>query len=119
MKEKNFLRRQKTHWEILTLCHSFPSRHRGPTRTPPSLPTIASEPRREPFVIHNDSKSSKWGGKNAFSSKPGERRGGRQRGTPNKKTLLKNAVIAAAVTNPNLSPLEFFLDLMRRGDLPL
>jgi hypothetical protein len=52
-------------------------------------------------------------------SKPGERRGGRKCGTPNKKTLLKNAVIAAAATNSDLSPLEFFLDLMRRGDLPL
>jgi hypothetical protein len=29
-------------------------------------------------------------------SKPGERRGGRQRGTPNKKTALKNAALAAA-----------------------
>ena len=29
-------------------------------------------------------------------SRPGERRGGRQRGTPNKSTLLKNAVFCAA-----------------------
>ena len=29
-------------------------------------------------------------------SKPGERRGGRQRGTPNKKTALRNAALAAA-----------------------
>jgi hypothetical protein len=31
-------------------------------------------------------------------SKLGERRGGRQRGTPNKKTALKNAAIAAAAS---------------------
>jgi hypothetical protein len=52
-------------------------------------------------------------------SKPGERRGGRQRGTPNKTTLLKHAAITAAATNPNLSPLDFLLKLMRQEDLPL
>jgi hypothetical protein len=52
-------------------------------------------------------------------SKPGERRGGRQRGTPNKSTLLKHAAIEAAATDPNLSPLDFLLKLMRQGDLPL
>jgi hypothetical protein len=52
-------------------------------------------------------------------SKPGERRGGRQRGTPNKSTLLKNAAFKAAATDPELSPLDFLLRLMRQGDLPL
>ena len=52
-------------------------------------------------------------------SKPGERRGGRQRGTPNKSTALKNAAFTAAVTDPNLVPLDFFLTLMRQADLPL
>jgi hypothetical protein len=52
-------------------------------------------------------------------SKPGERRGGRQRGTPNKSTLLKHAAIKAAATDPNLSPLEFLLKFMRQADLPL
>ena len=52
-------------------------------------------------------------------SKPGERRGGRQRGTPNKSTSLKNAALTAAVTDPNLMPLDFFLTLMRQADLPL
>ena len=52
-------------------------------------------------------------------SKPGERRGGRQRGTPNKSTLLKNAAIKAAGSDPNLSPLDFLLKLMRQRDLPL
>src|SRR5262249_59714919 len=52
-------------------------------------------------------------------SKPGERRGGRQRGTPNKSTVLKNAAIAAAASDPNLSPLDFLLKLMRQRDLPV
>jgi hypothetical protein len=52
-------------------------------------------------------------------SKPGERRGGRQRGTPNKSTLLKHAAIKAAAADPNLSPLDFLLKLMRQGNLPL
>ena len=51
-------------------------------------------------------------------SEPGERRGGRQKGTPNKKTLLRNAAIDAAAANPNLSPLDFLLGLMRNPDLP-
>jgi hypothetical protein len=46
-------------------------------------------------------------------SGPGERRGGRQRGTPNKKTALKNAALAAAAANPKISPLEFLLSIMR------
>src|SRR5260370_1994642 len=46
-------------------------------------------------------------------SKPGERRGGRQRGTPNKKTALRNAALAAAAANPEVSPLEFLLGIMR------
>jgi hypothetical protein len=46
-------------------------------------------------------------------SKPGERRGGRQRGTPNKKTALRNAAISAAIANPEVSPLEFLLGVMR------
>jgi hypothetical protein len=52
-------------------------------------------------------------------SKPGERRGGRQRGTPNKTTLLKHAAITATATDPDLSPLDFLLKLMRQEDLPL
>ena len=52
-------------------------------------------------------------------SKPGERRGGRQRGTPNKSTLVKIAAFEAAATDHDLSPLDFLLRLMRQGDLPL
>jgi len=51
-------------------------------------------------------------------SKPGERRGGRQKGTPNKKTILRDAAVNAAAANPNLSPLDFLLGLMRNPDLP-
>jgi hypothetical protein len=52
-------------------------------------------------------------------STPGERRGGRQRGTPNKKTLIKNAVFLAAAADPNRSPLDFMLALMRDPQVPL
>jgi hypothetical protein len=52
-------------------------------------------------------------------SRPGERRGGRQRGTPNKKTQLRNAAINAAAADPNISPLGFLLGLMRDVSLPL
>ena len=52
-------------------------------------------------------------------SKPGERRGGRQRGTPNKSTVFKNAATTAAASDPNLSPLDFLLKLMRQRDLPV
>jgi hypothetical protein len=51
-------------------------------------------------------------------SKPGERRGGRQPGTPNKKTALVNAAFDAATSNPDLSPLDFLLGVMRDASLP-
>jgi hypothetical protein len=46
-------------------------------------------------------------------SKPGERRGGRQRGTPNKKTALTNAALAAAASDPDISPLNYLLGIVR------
>jgi hypothetical protein len=52
-------------------------------------------------------------------SKPGERRGGRQRGTPNKKTVLRNAAICVTALDTNISPRDFMLGLMRNSDLPL
>jgi hypothetical protein len=52
-------------------------------------------------------------------SRPGERRGGRALGTPNKKTLVKNAVFLAAASDPNRTPLEFMLALMRDPQVPL
>jgi hypothetical protein len=50
--------------------------------------------------------------------KPGERRGGRQPGTPNKKTALVTTAFAAATSNPELSPLDFFLAVMRDPSIP-
>jgi hypothetical protein len=52
-------------------------------------------------------------------SKPGERRGGRQRGTPNKKTLLRNAEIKAISGKPDLTPLDYFLGVMRNQHFPV
>ena len=52
-------------------------------------------------------------------SKPGERRGGRQLGTPNKKTVLRSAAICAAALDPHISPRDFMLGLVRNSDLPL
>jgi hypothetical protein len=46
-------------------------------------------------------------------TRPGERRGGRQKGTPNKKTALTQAAIAARAANENLSPLDLMLAIMR------
>src|ERR1700730_17754685 len=46
-------------------------------------------------------------------SKPGERRGGRQRGTPNKKTALRDSALAAAATNPEILPLDYLLGIVR------
>ena len=51
-------------------------------------------------------------------SKLGERRGGRQRGTPNKSTLLK-CRHQGCCHRPQCSPLDFLLKLMRQRDLPL
>ena len=47
-----------------------------------------------------------------------ERRGGRQRGTPNKKTLLRNAEIEAISGKPDLTPLDL-LPRMRSQHFPL
>ena len=52
-------------------------------------------------------------------SKPGERRGGRKRGTPNRKTELRNAAMTAAAAIPELSPLDFLLCVMRDPNAPL
>jgi hypothetical protein len=41
------------------------------------------------------------------------------RGTPNKKTALKNAAFAAAAANPAISPLEFLLGVIRDPNISL
>jgi hypothetical protein len=52
-------------------------------------------------------------------SKPGERRGGRKLGTPNKKTALKNAAFLAAAASLDSTPLDFMLRLMRDPNVPM
>lgn len=47
-------------------------------------------------------------------SKPGERRGGRQKGTPNKATAAREAAVKAS----GLTPLEYMLKIMRNRKLP-
>jgi hypothetical protein len=51
-------------------------------------------------------------------SKVGERRGGRQPGTPNKKTALVSAAFAATASSPGLLPVNFFLAVMRDPSIP-
>jgi hypothetical protein len=51
-------------------------------------------------------------------SNPGERRGGRQRGTPNKATVAKAAALAAASADPTLTPLQYLLGVMRDPAAP-
>jgi hypothetical protein len=52
-------------------------------------------------------------------SKPGERRGGRQRGTPNKVTVAKAAALASASADPTITPLQFLLRVMRDAKAPI
>src|SRR4029079_14110035 len=52
-------------------------------------------------------------------SRPGERRGGRQKGTPNKKTAYVRAVMAAHAAQENLSPLDLILAVMRERHVAL
>jgi hypothetical protein len=47
-------------------------------------------------------------------SKPGERRGGRQKGTPNKRTLAEKEALAAS----GLTPLQHMLNVLRDPDAP-
>jgi hypothetical protein len=51
-------------------------------------------------------------------SKPGERRGGRQRGTPNKATVAKAAALASVSADPTITPLQFLLGVMRDPKAP-
>jgi hypothetical protein len=51
-------------------------------------------------------------------SKPGERRGGRQRATPNKRTVLTDRILATASSNPIASSREILLILVKDQALP-
>jgi hypothetical protein len=46
-------------------------------------------------------------------SRPGERRGGRKKGTPNKKTAYLRAVMAAHAANPTVTPMDVMLAVIR------
>jgi hypothetical protein len=46
-------------------------------------------------------------------SKPGERRGGRQRATPNRRTVLTNTILAAAAANPTATVYNLVLILAK------
>jgi len=49
---------------------------------------------------------------------PGERRGGRQKGTPNKRTLLR-AETLARLRIEGSDPVDFMLNVMRNPHVPL
>jgi hypothetical protein len=51
-------------------------------------------------------------------SKPGERRGGRQRATPNKRTVLSERLLAIASANPTAAAHEFLRSLVNDPALP-
>jgi len=55
---------------------------------------------------------------NEAAPRQARRRGGRKPGTPNKKTALVTTAFAAATSNPELSPLDFFLAVMRDPSIP-
>ena len=56
-------------------------------------------------------------------SKPGERRGGRKRATPNKRTVLRERILAIASANPIIAPHDILLrlvnDLVLAADIRL
>ena len=52
-------------------------------------------------------------------AKPGHGRGGRPPGSKNRKTLLKQASLAAAAADPNISPKDFLLAVMRDPSAPV
>ena len=51
-------------------------------------------------------------------SKPGERRGGRQRTTPNKRTILTDRIVAAVSEHPSASRHELLAILVKDEALP-
>jgi hypothetical protein len=51
-------------------------------------------------------------------SKPGERRGGRQRATPNRRTVLTNRILPAAAANPTPTANELAVVLAKDQALP-
>jgi hypothetical protein len=51
-------------------------------------------------------------------SRPGERRGGRTRGTPNRRTILQDAILSIGLDHPAASQREFLVKLVKDSKLP-
>jgi hypothetical protein len=51
-------------------------------------------------------------------SKPGERRGGRKRGTPNRRTILRDRILSIGLDDPAASQHAFLLKLHKDRKLP-
>jgi hypothetical protein len=57
--------------------------------------------------------------KDGRGSRPGERRGGRKKGTPNKRTAALRAALVAELELSGDTPLAALLSVMRNPALPL
>src|ERR1700751_2067756 len=51
-------------------------------------------------------------------SRPGERRGGRKGGTPNRRTILRDRILAIGLDHPAASQRAFLLKLVKDRKLP-
>jgi len=51
-------------------------------------------------------------------SRPGERRGGRKRGTPNRRTILRDTILSIGLDHPAASQRAFLLKLVEDRKLP-
>ncbi len=51
-------------------------------------------------------------------SRPGERRGGRKRDTPNRRTILTDGILSIGLDHPNASRRAFLLQLVKHRKLP-
>jgi hypothetical protein len=51
-------------------------------------------------------------------SRPGERRGGRKRGTPNRRTILRDRILSIGLDHPAASQRAFLLELVKDQKLP-
>jgi hypothetical protein len=51
-------------------------------------------------------------------SKPGERRGGRKQGTPNRRTILRDKILAIGLAHPAASQRSFLVKLVKDRKLP-
>src|SRR5437588_12995780 len=51
-------------------------------------------------------------------SRPGERRGGRKRGTPNGRTILRDRILSIGLDHPAASQRAFLLKLVKDRKLP-